>query len=423
MRTSAGIDRRVILKSLAAAAILGKVMRAETGAEIGSPLPSRREGELDLHHIDTGRGNCTLIVGPDGTTMMIDAGASAVGSANAAVATSSEARPDALRRAGEWQARYALQHSASTRLDYMVVTHVHPDHVGDVSAETPLAPGGGFHLTGVSDVDALLPITTLLDRGYPDYAPFAPPPGAFTTNYVAYLKRRVDTSRVVEKVKVGSTEQVKLRTPEKYPEFAVRMLSANGVIWDGQGTGTHTVFPPAQSLTSEEHPNENLSSVALRLSYGKFSYFAGGDLSSDTHDGRVPWQDVESPVTKAAGRTEVAAADHHGYFDACGPEFVRNLDAQAYIVQAWDVGHAGPAQLQRMLGAWGRGATHDVFALDVLPANDLMNRRFTPLLKSRRGHVVVRVAPGGGSYRVFVLDSSVENGGVRAVFGPYICRG
>ncbi|ADV84664.1 ComEC/Rec2 family competence protein [Terriglobus saanensis] len=423
MRISAGIDRRVMLKSFAAAALVGGVMRADTGREIGSPLPSRREGELDLHHIDTGRGNCTLIVGPDGTTMMIDAGASAVGSPNAAVATSSEARPDASRRAGEWQARYALQHSASAKLDYMVVTHVHPDHVGDVSTETPLAASGGFHLTGVSDVDALMPITTLLDRGYPEYAPFAPPPGAFTTNYIAYLKHRVETARAVEKVKVGSTEQVKLRSSEKYPEFAVRMLSANGVIWNGKGDGTHTDFPAAQNLAPEDRPNENLSSVALRLSYGKFSYFAGGDLSSDTHDGRVPWQDVESPVTKAAGRTEVAAADHHGYFDACGPEFVRNLDAQAYIVQAWDVGHAGAMQLQRMLGAWGRGATHDVFALDVLPANELMNRRFTPLLKSRRGHVVVRVATGGGSYRILVVDSAVENGGVRAVFGPYTCRG
>ena len=412
-----------MLKSLAVAAMAGGVMRSDTATEVGSPLPPRREGELDLHHIDTGRGNCTLIVGPDGTTLMIDAGASAVGSPNAGVATSSEARPDASRRAGEWQARYALQHCTSKKLDYMVITHVHPDHVGDVSAETPMAPSGGFHLTGVSDVDALMPITTLLDRGYPEYLPFAPPPGAFTTNYIVYLKHRVETARTVEKVKVGSTEQMKLRSAEKYPEFAVRMLAANGVIWDGKGDGTHTDFPSAQSLAPEDRPNENLSSVDLKLSYGKFSYFAGGDLSADTHDGRALWQDVESQVTKVAGRSEVAAADHHGYFDACGPEFVRNLDAQVYIVQAWDVGHAGASQLQRMLGAWGRGATHDVFALDVLPANELMNRRFTPMLKSRRGHVVVRVAPGGGSYRILVVDSTVENGNVRAVFGPYTCRG
>jgi hypothetical protein len=34
-----------------------------------------------------------------------------------------------------------------------------------------------------------------------------------------------------------------------------------------------------------------------------------------------------------------------------------------------------------------------------------MNRRFAPQLKSRRGHVVVRVAKGGASYRILIVDS------------------
>jgi hypothetical protein len=119
----------------------------------------------------------------------------------------------------------------------------------------------------------------------------------------------------------------------------------------------------------------------------------------------LPWWDVETPVVRVAGRTEVAAADHHGYFDACGPEFVRSLDAQAFVIQAWDIGHPGTAQMQRMLGAWPGDKPHDVFATDLLPANALMNRRFAPQLKSRRGHVVVRVAKGGASYRILIVDS------------------
>ena len=38
---------------------------------------------------------------------------------------------------------------------------------------------------------------------------------------------------------------------------------------------------------------------------------------------------------------------------------------------------------------------------------------------STQGHVVIRVAPGGASYRVFVLDDSDEAMRVKAVFGPY----
>jgi hypothetical protein len=51
-----------------------------------------------------------------------------------------------------------------------------------------------------------------------------------------------------------------------------------------------------------------------------------------------------------------------------------------------------------------------------------MNRRFAPLLKSKQGHVIVRVAEGGDTYRVFTVDSTREDGNVTGSFGPYTCR-
>jgi beta-lactamase superfamily II metal-dependent hydrolase len=372
---------------------------------------------MDIHHIDTGRGNCTLIVAPDGTTIMIDAGAS-----NSSAETSSKPRPDASRRPGEWIARYAARHAATDRLDYLIVTHLHPDHMGDIDDATPLSGVGPFRLTGVSDVDHLMPVATLIDRAYPNYQSTPPPTATFTQNYLAYLKYRVEAHRTVQRAIVGSEDQIRLRDPEKYPTFKVRILAANGEVWTRKENKTEFRLPNLKNLPASDQPNENIFSIALRFSYGRFSYFAGGDLTSDTHDGQEPWMDIETPVVHAAGRTEVAAADHHGYFDACGPEFVHSLDAQAYIIQAWDVGHPGSAQLQRMLGTWSGKATHDVFATDLLPANQLTNRRFTPQLRSQRGHVVVRVAPGGDTYQIFVLDSSNEDGIITAAFGRYFCR-
>ncbi len=75
-----------------------------------------------------------------------------------------------------------------------------------------------------------------------------------------------------------------------------------------------------------------------------------------------------------------------------------------------------------MVGDWPGRKLHDVFVTDLLPANAVMNRRFAPKLKSQNGHIVVRVAKGGDSYRIFVVDSSRENGLVTGVFGPYWCR-
>lgn len=128
----------------------------------------------------------------------------------------------------------------------------------------------------------------------------------------------------------------------------------------------------------------------------------------DTHDGAVPWLDVETPVVRAAGRVDVAAADHHGYFDACGPAFVRTLDADAYIVQAWHATHPAMATLQRMEGDWGSGSVlRDVFVTRLVAESRAVNARFLPGLRSSEGHVVVRVTPGG-AYRVFVTDSRAE---------------
>jgi beta-lactamase superfamily II metal-dependent hydrolase len=393
-------DRRTLLKSVMVLSLASVAPGFACAVSADSePLPARREGEMDIHHIDTGCGNCTLVVTPDGTTIMIDAGAAA-----GMPETTSQPRPDGSRRAGEWQARYALRYAGKPQLDYFVATHVHPDHVGDVGERNPIDASGAFRLTGVSDVDRLMPIGTVIDRGFPGYAA-ALPDAPYAHNYVAYLKRREATGRAVQAAVVGSEEQL------RGAAWKTRILAANGIVW-----GAKSAPAGAERLT------ENDLCIALRFTYGKFSYFAGGDLNSDTHDGREPQLDIETPAARAAGRTEVAAANHHGYFDACGPEFVRSLDAQVYVIQAWDVGHPGTAQVQRMLGAWSQTAAHDVFATDILPANELTNRRFIPLLKSRRGHVVVRVASGGESYRIFVLDSSRENGDITGAFGPYQCR-
>jgi hypothetical protein len=62
-----------------------------------------------------------------------------------------------------------------------------------------------------------------------------------------------------------------------------------------------------------------MCSIAIRLSYGNLDYFTGGDLTSDTEESGELWQDIETPVARAAGPVDVAVADHHAYFDAAGP--------------------------------------------------------------------------------------------------------
>ena len=112
-----GLNRRTFLLQSAALAALSST-RSLIAADrtSGAPLEPWQPGMLDIHHINTGRGNSSLILGPDGTSILIDAGA-----ANTPTQFMNPARPNDSRRPGEWIARYAQrQLSAAHRqeLDY-----------------------------------------------------------------------------------------------------------------------------------------------------------------------------------------------------------------------------------------------------------------------------------------------------------------
>src|ERR1700687_511449 len=68
--------RRFLISSLAIAAfesLPAKLLRA--AAPVFKALPAWKPGVLEIHQIATNRGNSTLLIMPDGTTMMVDAGA------------------------------------------------------------------------------------------------------------------------------------------------------------------------------------------------------------------------------------------------------------------------------------------------------------------------------------------------------------
>jgi beta-lactamase superfamily II metal-dependent hydrolase len=398
---------------------------ARPGANVtGASLSPWSPGMLDIHHIDTGRGNSTFILAPDGTTILIDCGAS-----NDSLEESAPYRPNNARLPGEWVARYALRRAAAANrnsLDYLIVTHIHPDHVGDIPAGTSEIPGASFIATGVSQVDKLMPATKVIDRGYPHYEALKPPNAPFAKNYLDWLSARQAAGRAVEPLQVGSSNQIVLQSqsprPSSHPTFTIRSIAGNGRVWNHPGTGSRPIIPNRATPGANMQPDENSCSIALRLDYGAFSYFTGGDLACSSHDGRSPWLDVETPAVEACGRVEVAVADHHGYYDACGPAFTRSLDAQAYVIPAWHATHPGQAQLERLLGAWPGETIHDVFSTELLPANRLFNSRWANQLRSTQGHVVVRVEPGGSHYRIFAVDSTQEDGPISFASNLYHSR-
>lgn len=386
-------------------------------------LPAWKPGLLDIHHISTGRGNSTLMVLPDGTAMMVDAGA-----LHRNTPFVIDPKPDGSRRPGEWLGRYAkrqLEAAGLSQIDVFMNTHLHDDHLGELTPECPDAPGGGYKLTGVTDVANIVPIHRFVDRAWPEYnypppehSPF-PLKAPYINNYRAFLAAQQKKGSTVERFQPGANHQFRLeRNAKAYPNFEVQNLIANGEVWTGQGAATKKLFPDLNGMKPEDFPSENCCSCAIRLRYGNFAYYTGGDLPSSTNYGKDPWRDVETAAAEACGPVSVAVFNHHGYYDAEGPGYVRALRPRVFVILAWDSAHPTVSTLATVYSKSLYAGERDVFATALKPELKITNKR-TADFKSSNGHVVVRVAEGGESYRVFILSNADESGRITSSFGPY----
>lgn len=404
------LSRRAFLAALPAAAL----------AQPGEILPPWQPGQLDLHHISTGRGNATLCLLPDGTTLMIDAGAQRPTAAQRVYYV--PAYPDESRRPGEWLARYAQRHLGRAQLeglDHFLLTHFHSDHMGEFEAGLPNSRHGAYKLAGIADLAESLPIRHLVDRAWPDYSYPAPLNDPSTRNYREFVRSAMARGLKVEAFATGSLSQFPLRhAPTRYPRFEIRNIVANGRLWSGEGTTARDLFPPLSSLTPKDYPSENMCSAGIRLRYGAFDYYHAGDLCDGSSYGQPAWKDIETAAAKIVGPVDIALASHHGYLDSTGPEVVRSLKPRAFIIHAWDSAHPTMPALHNMLSKELYSGPRDIFATALKPEALVTIRRMNQLASSL-GHVVVRVAAGGESWSVFITSNSDESDRITARFGPY----
>ncbi len=390
---------------------------------MGEVVPAWSEGTLDIHHINTGKGNATFFLLPDGTNMLVDAGAAGRDDARGV-----PPKPDASRKPGEWIARYIRQMlGAAGReavLDYAVMTHFHDDHMGRVAADSKNSSSGTYKLSGITEVGELLPIRRILDRGWPGYDFPYPVRDAMVQNYRAFLKWQVEKKGMkVERFEVGRNDQlVLLGARAKYPNFEIRNVVGNTIVWTGVGNNTRQNWPDFAGLKPEQMPGENPLSLGFRLSYGKFDYGSFGDIPGVVPDGGGPWQDMETPVARAVGPVEALLLDHHGNRDSTNAFLLSSLQPQVMLLHAWSSNHPGEDVLHRIYSTRLYPGKRDFFSTNMAQANrDVIGTQMEQM-KSQQGHILLRVAPGGEKFHVIVLDDSAETFRVKAVFGPYQSR-
>jgi beta-lactamase superfamily II metal-dependent hydrolase len=357
----------------------GAVAQAD---RVGQPLAPWVEGTLDIHQISTGQGNSAFVVMPDGTTLLVDAGGTAAGIAR--------------------YIDHVLRPGAPRRLDYVVISHFHADHIG-----------------AIAELAGLLPIGKVIDRGWPDYAYPAPATDATTVNYRQFLRARVaDRSLVAERIRVGRSDQI---TPivdrSRSGDFDVRGVAANGEVWTGRGVATDMHFPKL-ATPDPDLPWENICSIGLKIRYGRFDFFTGGDMYGIADPGMPSWIDLETPVSRALGPTDVHVVNMHGSISVENPAFLMTLRSRVIVLPSWSATHPSADVLKRAMAPRAYPGPRDVFATILRePTRLALGARADQL--AGVGHIVVRVATGGAGYRVVVADESTDSLTVKSIKGPY----
>ena len=366
--------------------------------ETAEYLPEWQEGYLDIHTIATGKGDAALIIMPDGTSMLIDAGDNNKWGPQ---------HPDDSKKVGEWLAIYIKHFLDQVQpgrdyLDYVMITHLHSDHIGVIRDALP--GRNGYDLSGITLLGEYLHFNKFVDRGYPDYdfpsrENVLNADRGFIPHYISFVNHIAEQGTAVEKFSIGSRGQFSLRyEPKKYAgTFRIRNLAANGEVWTGKGLKSRKMYSGDPTLF-----DENIVSCAIKLSYGKFSYYNGGDIAGGNWSGNKSQErDFETDIAKVCGPVTVMKANHHGYHDTCNAFFMQTLSPQAIIIDASHKNHPCADALQRMTDPYIWSGDRDIYITGEYSRAQLgeeLWKTFKPW-----GHIVVRVYPGGESYRIFVL--------------------
>jgi len=266
-----------------------------------------RPGFVEIHHLDVGQADSTLVVGPTGRTLLVDAGESRWDG------------DDGARAIGA----YLQAVLGCTHLDQVLLTHFHVDHVG--------YPGKGGLWQLVEGVGVT--VGMLLHRDLDRYRGDGGATLERWQDYLAGAGRRLHPQVVRE-----GRGQVQLG-----PGVDFRVVAVDG----------HGALRAGDFRLDRAPPNENDYSVAAVLRFGAFDYFIGGDLSGEwsVSPFGYAYHDVESVVARGLPDVDIYRANHHGSDHSSNPTLLGQLDPEVSIISAGEgnpFGHPRPAAVARL---------------------------------------------------------------------------
>ncbi|MEO6981772.1 MAG: MBL fold metallo-hydrolase [Edaphobacter sp.] len=247
-------------------------------------LPSACSGSvgakgLDIYIVDVEGGGATLIITPARQAVLIDGG------------WSTPDHRDSKRILA------VLKGASIDHLDYVIVSHYHPDHLG-----------------GIVELASQIPVTEFLDRG----SMATPQPYVSPALYAEYMEIAGKRRRAM---KLG--ERIRLRAQPGTPAPSLLVLASAGRTM--QAT-TRKSNPSCSAAHAGPVDNgENSYSVAVLLEYGSFHYLDAADLT---------WPKEAQLVcpSNQIGHVNVYQVDHHGKNTSNNPVLLASIHADAAVM-------------------------------------------------------------------------------------------
>jgi competence protein ComEC len=260
-------------------------------------------GRLEVTAIDVGQGDSLLVVSPEGRTMLIDAGGPTGAAANAENAKGTPAFD-----VGEEIVSPYLWSRRIRRLDIVVLTHAHSDHMG-----------------GMAAVLRNFRPRELWIGTEPRSAAFA------------------DLLSEAAALGIGVRE----------------MRAGDRVQWDDVAM---TALAPAMSYSNSGAPANN-DSVVLRLQYGRASALLEGDAEAPSERAMVSAALAAGPPL---GPNTLLKVGHHGSRTSTTPQFLElaaPADAVISVGRGNSFGHPRPEVIERLAARHAHVFRTDRFGL------------------------------------------------------------